>query len=236
MSERSRQPLRQSPDRDGDGSTHLRTTFMGPTSSRSITACGRLPGRAIPRDGARRRTRSGAGRPRVTADPGGTASYAANVVPSAAVASRGDRRTSRRIETRQGTAAEQPRASTPHRHPRTATPASADAQSANRYPRSERLEGRSWAGTAVTRARLWACAPTSGAACGAADRDDRPGLDGPHPRPRRARIRASVRGRVSPPVARPIRRRLSRARALPASAAGRRPGTEAVDRAARRRA
>ena len=45
---RSRRHLRQSPDRDDEGSTHVRTAFMGLTSSRGVTASGTLPTRTRP--------------------------------------------------------------------------------------------------------------------------------------------------------------------------------------------
>jgi hypothetical protein len=40
---RSRRHLRQWPARDGEGSTHIDTTFTGLTSSVSVTAQGKLP-------------------------------------------------------------------------------------------------------------------------------------------------------------------------------------------------
>jgi hypothetical protein len=49
MLRRSRRPLRQSPDHDDEGSTHVRTAFMGLTSSRDVTASGRLTARTSSR-------------------------------------------------------------------------------------------------------------------------------------------------------------------------------------------
>lgn len=42
---RSRRPVRQPPDRDDEGSTHVRTSFMGLTSSVGATIAGTLPTR-----------------------------------------------------------------------------------------------------------------------------------------------------------------------------------------------
>ena len=49
MVRRSRRLLRQSPDHDDEGSTHVRTTFTGLTSSRDVTASGRLTARTSSR-------------------------------------------------------------------------------------------------------------------------------------------------------------------------------------------
>jgi hypothetical protein len=69
LSRRSRRHLRQSPDRDGNGSTHIDTAFMGLTSSGGVTINCKLLARASSgpvlsqaRDHDSKRPRSGAGR------------------------------------------------------------------------------------------------------------------------------------------------------------------------------